>query len=50
MWWILDEVGGWEWAGAIRAYRREAHLRRDETAPKMGHPGCVWIRDLGHPP
>ena len=27
-----------------------ARLSRDETAPKMGHPGVVVRSDVGHPP
>ncbi len=29
--------------------RTMAHLSRDETAPKMGHPSVVRRSDVGHP-
>ena len=46
-------MDGWpasDRATAMRiVLRTMAHLRRDETAPKMGHPSVVGGFDVGHP-
>ena len=47
--WILDQVvvrGGRERFARSRA---KAHLSRDETVSKMGHPG-VWLDSRPGPP